>query len=68
LTNAGIDLCPTLCEYAGIRPPHWLHGRSVKPIVDGVPVEDWPDFVVSETEFHAGNKPFGGRGRMLRTA
>jgi choline-sulfatase len=53
----GLDLLPTLCDYAGIEPPAGLPGRSVRPLAQGKAVEQWRDFVVSESE----------GGRMLRT-
>jgi choline-sulfatase len=53
----GLDLLPTLCDYAGIEPPAGLPGRSVRPLAEGKAVEPWRDFVVSETEC----------GRMVRT-
>jgi arylsulfatase A-like enzyme len=53
----GLDLLPTLCDYAGIETPAGLPGRSVRPLAEGKAVETWRDFVVSETEC----------GRMVRT-
>ena len=58
LVSAGVDLLPTLCDYAGVRPPAGLPGRSVRPLAEGRDVADWRDRVVVETQF----------GRMLRTA
>jgi choline-sulfatase len=53
----GLDLLPTLCDYAGIETPAGLPDRSVRPLAEGKAVESWRDFVVSETEC----------GRMVRT-
>ena len=55
--SVGLDLIPTLCDYAGIEPPPSLPGRSVRPLAEGRPVESWPDQVVVESE----------AGRMVRT-
>lgn len=57
LVSNGLDLLPTLCDYAGIPIPEGLYGRSLRPLADGQDVKEWRDFVVSETE----------NGRMLRT-
>ncbi len=53
----GLDLLPTLCDYAGVEAPAELSGRSVRPLAEGKTAEPWRDFVVSETEC----------GRMVRT-
>jgi len=53
----GLDQLPTLCDYAGIETPAGLPGGSVRPLAEGRAVEQWRDFVVSETEC----------GRMMRT-
>jgi choline-sulfatase len=58
LVSAGIDLIPTLCDYAGIDPPAGLPGRSVRALAEGHAPADWRDELVVET----------GMGRMLRTA
>jgi arylsulfatase A-like enzyme len=53
----GLDLLPTLCDYAGIEPSAGLPGRSVRPLAEGKAVEPRRDFVVSQT----------ANGRMVRT-
>lgn len=54
----GLDIAPTLCDYAGIDPPPLHRGRSLRPLVEGKP--DWPrEFIVSEA---------GITGRMVRTS
>lgn len=55
--SVGLDLIPTLCDYAGVDPPPNLLGRSIRPLVDGRAADDWPDQVVVESQ----------AGRMLRT-
>jgi arylsulfatase A-like enzyme len=57
LISNGLDLYPTLCDYAGIPVPDKLPGSSVKPLADGDSPEDWQDAVCSQT--------IGGR--MIRT-
>jgi len=57
LISNGLDLLPTLCDYAGIETPKGLAGRSVRPIAEGMPDTDWRDYLVVESQY----------GRMLRT-
>jgi arylsulfatase A-like enzyme len=65
LVSNGLDLLPTLCDYAGIETPEGLHGRSLRAVAQGKDTKDgprkapsqWRDFVVSESQ----------SGRMLRT-
>ncbi|HUV62594.1 MAG TPA: sulfatase-like hydrolase/transferase [Sedimentisphaerales bacterium] len=57
LVSNGLDLLPTLCDYAGIDIPEGLHGRSLQPLAGGKDIKDWRDFVVTESQ----------NGRMLRT-
>jgi choline-sulfatase len=57
LVSNGLDLLPTLCDYAGVEPPEGLPGRSLRPLAQGKDIKEWRDFVVSESE----------NGRMLRT-
>jgi len=57
LVSTGLDLIPTLCDFAGIPQPTSLKGRSVRAIAEGRSPEAWPKTVVSE----------GGDWRMLRS-
>jgi arylsulfatase A-like enzyme len=65
LVSNGLDLLPTLCDYAGIEAPEvplgtpngGLPGRSLRPLAQGEDSKDWRDFVVSESQ----------NGRMLQT-
>lgn len=58
------DLAPTFCDYAGIQPPDHYDGRSLRPLLAGEPVSDWPTEVVAE--FHGHHFPYPQR--MIRTA
>ena len=62
LVSTGLDLLPTLCDYAGVTPPADLRGRSVRPLVDGDP-GGWREYVVAETI----DTDYRLRGRMVRT-
>ncbi len=48
LVSAGLDLAPTICDYAGVPPPEKAHGRSVRPVVEN-PDAGWArSFVACE--------------------
>lgn len=60
---SGLDVLPTLCDYAGISAPAAIRGASLRPVIEGKPWER--RFVVSElSEFGQKSR----QGRMLRTA
>jgi arylsulfatase A-like enzyme len=48
LTSNGLDLLPTIADYAGVVPPEDLRGRSLRPIVSGAD-PNWRDSLVLET-------------------
>ncbi|MEE8452561.1 MAG: sulfatase-like hydrolase/transferase [Thermoguttaceae bacterium] len=50
LVSNGIDLLPTLCDYAGIAPPEGLPGRSVRILAEGSAPSDWREDLVVENE------------------
>ncbi|MHC4405434.1 MAG: sulfatase family protein, partial [Planctomycetota bacterium] len=58
LVSVGLDLIPTLCDYAGIEPPEGLLGQSIRPLAEGHQPNEWRDQVVVESR----------AGRMIRTA
>jgi arylsulfatase A-like enzyme len=58
LVSNGLDILPTLCDYAGVEVPDTLLGRSLRSISEGRPVSEWRPFVVSENH----------TGRMVRSA
>jgi arylsulfatase A-like enzyme len=50
LVSTGLDLLPTLCDFAGIKlPPVALDGRSLRPLSEGRPPDDWRTYVVAES-------------------
>jgi arylsulfatase A-like enzyme len=53
----GLDTLPTFCDYAGIMPPNDIFGKSIRPIAEEKPVENWRDSIVVESKY----------GRMIRT-
>ena len=53
---SGVDVLPTLCDYAGVRAPDGLPGRSIRPLLENA-TGPWRDYVVAETP----------EGRMIRS-
>jgi arylsulfatase A-like enzyme len=58
LVSTGLDLIPTLCDFAGIPVPSELKGRSVRELAEGREPKSWRESLVVEN----------GRSRMLRTS
>ena len=59
VVSSGLDLIPTLCDFAGIAVPPDLPGRSVRALAEGRDPGSWRDYVVSET--HYGRMVCSGR-------
>lgn len=55
---SGLDVMPTLCDYAGIASPENMRGRSMRPLLEGTET-DWHDCIVTEHN--------SDRGRLVRT-
>jgi len=51
LVSTGLDLLPTLCDYAGAEKPAHLLGTSLRPLSEGERVEGWRHYVVSENDW-----------------
>lgn len=58
LVNIGLDILPTCCDYAGIEAPHWLRGRSLRPVAEHKHGRFEPAYVMSENR----------SGTMIQTA
>jgi len=58
-----VDLFPTLCEVLGIRPPAWLQGVSLMPLVRD-PRINVREEISAEVNYHAAYEPM----RCVRTA
>jgi len=50
LVSNGLDLIPTLCDFAGVAPPPELKGRSVRPLAEGRQPQGWRSTLVVENE------------------
>ncbi|MBL7134025.1 MAG: sulfatase-like hydrolase/transferase [Phycisphaerae bacterium] len=53
LVSNGLDLLPTLCDYAHITPPADLPGRSFRPLAGGRKPETWREELVVENQIGA---------------
>jgi len=71
LVNAGVELLPTLLDFAGVARPAALPGRSLRPLLDGAAVAGWPDEVVVQNDMTQAGIVNGSvpmtPGRMIRT-
>lgn len=41
-----VDIAPTLLDFAGIRVPDEMQGRSLRPLLEGDPPEDWRESIL----------------------
>lgn len=57
LVSNGLDVLPTLCDYAGVKTPRGRSGKSLRAVAEGRRPERWRSFVVCESQ----------NGRSLRT-
>ena len=57
LVSTGLDILPTLCDYAGLEKPKHLLGQSLRPPAEAGRVESWRTYVASEN----------GWSRMIRS-
>ncbi len=47
---SGVDLLPTVCDYANVEPPTDSQGDSLRPLVEGKEVT-WKDYVYIESNY-----------------
>jgi len=57
LVSNGLDVLPTLCDYAGVSAPNYLLGRSLRPVAENQEDNARRPYVVAENN----------TGRMLRS-
>jgi arylsulfatase A-like enzyme len=62
---SGLDVLPTMCDYAGVEPPLDILGKSLRTIIED-PTGGWRDYVI--TELAPDTKKPEMKGRMVRTA
>ncbi len=72
LVNNGLDIMPTICDYAGVEVPAKCKGLSLRQIAEGGKARPKRDYVACSTHFiqdlREDGKPIDLQGRMLRTA
>ena len=56
--TSGMDIMPTLCDFAGIKPPENMRGRSMRSILEGATTKG-NEYIVTEVSSNT--------GRMVRT-
>jgi choline-sulfatase len=71
LINTGVDVLPTMLDFAGIDKPAKLHGRSLRPLALGTTPATWRSYVVVGNNMVQGG-PVGllrpaTEGRMVRS-
>jgi len=54
LVSNGLDLLPTLCDLASVKPPPDLLGRSLKPLLGGEQPSSWRKNLMIEAQFSHG--------------
>ncbi len=59
-----LDLMPTFLDIADVSPPESIDGRSLTPLLEGKPPDDWPDDVFAQ--YHGDEFGLYSQ-RMLRT-
>ncbi len=60
---SGLDVLPTMCDYAGIDIPESFLGKSLKPVIEN-PETDSDNFIVTELATDPKNPTW--KGRMIR--
>lgn len=71
LLNTGIDLIPTICDMAGVKPPDGLPGHSLKALAMGA-IPEWKrEYIVSQNHMiqcePVDGKDLKPNGRMVRS-
>lgn len=61
---SGVDLLPTLCDYAGIAVPDGIAGQSLRPVIEDPALPSRP-FIVSE--LHPDTEDLDMAARMVRS-
>jgi arylsulfatase A-like enzyme len=71
LMNTGVDMLPTLCDFAGITPTTVVRGESLLPVATGRVRHAKRQFVVTSNHLVQGGpvdgKDYTPEGRMVRT-
>jgi arylsulfatase A-like enzyme len=64
LVSSGLDLLPTICDYAGAQRPEGLRGQSLRPVIEGNTTVAWREHLAIETLFDGG-RGYDAEGRAV---
>lgn len=64
LISTGLDIFPTILDFADVEIPSELLGKSLKPIIENKQQNLERDFVITETKFE-GKQAYGTTGRAV---
>lgn len=72
LVNNGIDILPTMLDFAGLNIPKELPGKSIKPLATGKSATKWREYIVVQNHLAQATALVNGEiptmeGRMIRT-
>ncbi len=71
LVNNGLDIMPTICDYAGVKAPAGCKGVSLRGIAEGNRPQEDREYVACSTRFvqdlREDGRPINLEGRMIRT-
>ena len=60
-----VDIAPTLLDFAGIRVPEVMQGRSMRPLLEGNPPPDWRESILYS--YYENSWAFRGMAREQMT-
>lgn len=49
---SNVDFAPTFLDYAGLPVPSYMQGRSMRPVLEGVPPDDWQNLAYHRYWMH----------------
>jgi choline-sulfatase len=64
---SGLDIVPTVCDYAGVDAPPQMRGRSLRPALEQRNAT-WREFVVSEVNDNSGRAVRSDRYKYIKYA
>jgi len=64
---SGLDITPTICDYAGVDAPPKMRGRSLRPVLERRNTT-WREFVVSEVNNNSGRAVRTDRYKYIKYA
>ncbi len=71
LANTGVDLAPTMLDYASVQIPEHMPGKSLRPVVEGKVKEDDREYIIVQNKMvqckSVDGKIWRPDGRMVRS-